>query len=148
MDRTQVSHFAGRLFIIWATREALCLVVISISSLGLPGGSAGKESACNAADPSSIPGLGRSAGEGMGYPLQYSWAEAEAQIPWPPDMINWPTGKDPDAGQDWRQEEKGTTEDELVGWHYQLEGHESEQAPGVGDGQGSLACCSPWGRRE
>ena len=51
--------------------------------------------------------------------------------------------KDPDAGKDWRQEEKGTTEDEMIGWHHQLDGHEFEQAPGVGDGQGSLVCCSP-----
>ena len=57
------------------------------------------------------------------------------------------TGKDPDAGKDWRREEKGTTEDETVGWHHQLDGHEFEQAPGVG-GQGSLACCSPWGCKE
>ena len=56
--------------------------------------------------------------------------------------------EDPDAGQDWRQEEKGTTEDELVGWHHWFNGHESEQAPGVGDGQGILACSSPWARRE
>ena len=56
--------------------------------------------------------------------------------------------KDPDAAKDLRQEEKGTTEDEIVGWHHQLDGHESEQAPGVGDDQGSLACCSPWGRKE
>ena len=55
---------------------------------------------------------------------------------------------DSDAGKDWKQEEKGTTEDEMVGWHHQLCGHEFEQAPGVGDGQGSLACCSPWGRKE
>jgi len=61
---------------------------------------------------------------------------------------NWLIGKDPDAGKDWRQEEKGMTEDEMVGWHHRLDGHESEQAPGVGDGQGSLACCSPWGRKE
>ena len=52
--------------------------------------------------------------------------------------------KGPDVGKDWRQEEKGTTEDEMVGWHYQLNGHEFEQAPGVGDGQGNLVCCSPW----
>ena len=58
------------------------------------------------------------------------------------------TGKDPDAGKDWRQEEKGTTEDEMVGWHHRLNGHEFEQAPGVGDGQGSLACCSPWGCKQ
>ena len=60
---------------------------------------------------------------------------------------NWLTGKDPDAGKDWRQEEKQTTEDETVGWNHQLDGHEFEQAPGVGDGQGSLACCSPWGHK-
>ena len=72
-------------------------------------------------------------------------AEAEAPILWPPDVKNWLIGKDPDAGKDWRQEEKGTTEDEMVGWHHWLEGLEFEQAPGVGDGQGSLACCSPWG---
>ena len=71
-------------------------------------------------------------------------AEAETPILRPPDVKNWLTGKDPDAGKDWRQEEKGTTEDEMVGWHHQLEGHEFEQAPGVDDGQGSLACCCPW----
>ena len=58
------------------------------------------------------------------------------------------TGKDPDAGKDRGQEEKGATEDEMVGWHHRLNGHEVEQAPGVGDGQGSLAFCSPWGRKE
>ena len=58
------------------------------------------------------------------------------------------TGKDPDAGKDGRQEEKGTTEDEMVRWHHRLEGHEFEQALGVGEGQGSLACSSPWGRKE
>ena len=61
-------------------------------------------------------------------------AEAEAPVLWPPDAKNWLIGKDPDAGKDWRQEEKGTTEDEIVGWHHQLYGHEFEQAPGVGDG--------------
>ena len=71
--------------------------------------------------------------------------EAETPILWPPDGKNWLTGKDPDAGKDWRWEEKGTTEDEMVGWHHQLDGHEFEQDPGVGDGQGSLAYCSPWG---
>ena len=75
-------------------------------------------------------------------------AEAEAPILWPPDVKNWLNGKDPDAGKDWRQEEKGTTEDEMAGWHHWLDRHEFEQAPGVGDGQGSLACCSPWGRNE
>ena len=75
-------------------------------------------------------------------------AEAETPILWPPDVKNWLVTKDPDAGKDWRQEEKGTTEEGMVGWHHQLDGHEFEQTPGVGDGQGNLACCSPWGCKE
>ena len=75
-------------------------------------------------------------------------AEAETPILWPSDVKKWLTGKDPDAGKDWRQEEKGTTVDEMVGWHHWLDGHEFEQTPGVGDGQGGLACCSPWGHKE
>ena len=75
-------------------------------------------------------------------------AEAEALIIWPPDVKNWLTGKDPAAGKDWRQEEKGLTEDEIVGWHHWLDGHEFEQVPGIGDVQGGLACCSPWGHKE
>ena len=75
-------------------------------------------------------------------------AEAEIPILWPSDGKNWLIGKDPDAGKDWRQEEKGTTEDDMFGWHHRLNEHEFEQAPGVGDGQGSLACCSPWGCKE
>ena len=74
--------------------------------------------------------------------------ESETPIFWPPDEKNWLTGKDPDAGKDWRQEEKGTTENEMVGWHHWVDGHEFQQAPGVGDGQGSLVCCSPWGQKE
>ena len=74
--------------------------------------------------------------------------EAETPILWPPDVKNWLIGKDYDAGKDWLREEKGTTEDEMVGWHHWLDGHEFEQAVGVGDGQGSLACCSPWGGKE
>ena len=74
-------------------------------------------------------------------------AEAEAPILWP-DVKNWLIGKDPDAGKDWRQEEKGMIEDEMVGWHQRLDGYEFEQTPGVGDGQGGLACCSPWGHKE
>ena len=62
--------------------------------------------------------------------------------------IYWLIGKDPNAGKDWRQEEKGTTEDEMVGWHHWLDGHEFEWTLGVGDGQEDLACCSPWGRKE
>ena len=75
-------------------------------------------------------------------------AEAETPILWPCDTKSWLTGKDPDAGKDWGQEEKGMTEDKMVGWHHQLNGHEFEQALGVGDGQGSLACCSPRGCKE
>ena len=75
-------------------------------------------------------------------------AEAEAPILWPPDERSWLIGKDPDAGKDWRQEEKGMTEDEMVGWHHWLNGRECEQTPGGGEGQGSLACCSPWGYKE
>ena len=74
--------------------------------------------------------------------------EAETPILWPPDVKNWLIWKDPDARKDWRREEKGMTEDEMVGWHHWLNWHEVEQTPGVGDGQGSLACCSPWGYKE
>ena len=70
--------------------------------------------------------------------------EAEAPIIWPPDAKSWLIGKDPDARKDWGQEEKGTTEDEMVGWHHWLDGHEFEQTPGDGEGQASLACYSPW----
>ena len=75
-------------------------------------------------------------------------AEAQTPILWPPDTNSQLIGKDPDAGKDWGQEEKRTTEDEMVGWHHRLSGHEFEQAPGVGDGQGSQACYSPRGRKE
>ena len=75
-------------------------------------------------------------------------AEAETPILWPPDAKNWLTRKDPDTGKDWKWEEKGTTEDEMVGWHHRLDGHGFGWTLGVGDGQGSLACCSPWGRKE
>ena len=75
-------------------------------------------------------------------------AEDETPVLWSPDTKNWLTGKDPDAGKDWKQEKNEMTEDETVGWHHQLDGHEFEQALGVGDGQGSLACCSPWGHKE
>ena len=71
-------------------------------------------------------------------------AEAETPILRSPDVKNWLLRKDPDAGKDWRQEEKGTTEDEMVRRHHQLDGHEVEWALGVGDEQGGLACCSPW----
>ena len=74
--------------------------------------------------------------------------EAAALLLWPPDAKDWITGKDPDAGKDWRQEEKGMTEDEMVGWHHWLDGHEFEQAQGVGDGQGCLAYSSISSRKE
>ena len=84
-----------------------------------------------------------------------SWAfigrtdfEAETPILWPPDAKNWLIGKDPEAGKDWGQEEKGTTEDEMVEWHHRLNGHGFGWTPGVGDGQGGLECCSSWGCKE
>ena len=67
---------------------------------------------------------------------------------WPPDVKSWLIGKDPDSGKDWGQAEEGTTEDEMTGWHHWLSGHELEQALGVGDGEGSLACCNPWSCKE
>ena len=74
-------------------------------------------------------------------------AEAETPIIWPPDVKNWLIGKDPDAGKDWRQEERRTAEDEMVGWYHWLNGHEFEQTLGDSEGKGSLVCCSPWGHR-
>ena len=74
--------------------------------------------------------------------------DAKAPVLWPPDSKNWLFGKDPDSGKDWRQEEKGTTEGEMVGWHHRLDGHELGRIPGDGDGQGGLVCCSPWCRKE
>ena len=91
--------------------------------------------------------VGEDSWESLGWQGNQSWifigktdAESEAPILWPPDAKNWLIGKDPDAGKDWRQEEKGVTEDEMAGWHHRLNGHESEQAAGVGDVQGSLVC--------
>ena len=75
-------------------------------------------------------------------------AEAETPILWPPHAKSWLIGKDPDAGSDWGQEEKGMTEDEMAGWHYWLDAHEFEWTPEVGDGQGGLECCDSWGRKQ
>ena len=75
-------------------------------------------------------------------------AEAETPILWPPAGKNWLIWKDPDAGKDWREEKKGTSEDEMVEWCHRINEHEFEWTLGVGDGQGGLACCSPWGRKE
>ena len=74
-------------------------------------------------------------------------AKAETPVLWPPDAKSWLTGKDPDAEKDWGQE-KGMTEDEMVGWHHRLDGHEFEWTQGVGDGQGGLGCCDSWGHKE
>ena len=92
-------------------------------------------------------------GEGTKIPQarQHSqkWKQrTKAPILRPPDAKNWLIGKDSEAGKDWRQKEKGTTENEMLGWHHWLDGHEFEQVAGVGDGQGSLACCSPWHCKE
>ena len=75
-------------------------------------------------------------------------AKAETLVLWPPYVKSWLIGKDSDAGRDCGQEGKGTTEDEMAGWHHWLNGHESEWTPGVGDGQGGLACCDSWGLKE
>ena len=75
-------------------------------------------------------------------------AKAEALILWPPTAKSWLIGKDPNAGKDRRQEKKGMTEDEMIRWHHWFNGHEFEKVPGDGEGQGSLACCSPWGHKE
>ena len=75
-------------------------------------------------------------------------AKAETPVLWPPHEKSWLIGKDSDAARDWGQEEKGTTEDEMAGWHHWLDGHESEWTPGVGDGQGGLVCCDSWGHKE
>ena len=74
--------------------------------------------------------------------------ETETPILWPPDAKRWLIWKDPDAGKDWGQEEKGTTKDDIVGWHHWLSGHEFGWTPGVSDGQGVLVCCCPWGPKE
>ena len=75
-------------------------------------------------------------------------AKAETPVLWPPHAKSWLIGKDSHVGRDWGQEEKGMTEDEMAGWHHCLDGHESEWTPGGGDGQGGLACCDSWGRKE
>ena len=85
--------------------------------------------------------------------IDQSWVfigriDGEAPILWPPDVKSWLIWKDPDAGKDWGQEEKGTTEDEMVRWHHRLSGHGFGWTLGVGNGQGGLACCSPWGHKE
>ena len=131
-----------------------------VPSTVFPGGSDGKDSACNAGELSSIPRSGRSPGEGNGNPLHYSclknpmdrgawWATVHGVAKSRTWLSNFPSLHfTSDAGRDWGQEEKGTTEDEMAGWHHWLDGRESEWTPGVGDGQGGLACCDSWGRKE
>ena len=75
-------------------------------------------------------------------------AKAETPVLWPPHVKSWLIGKDSDVGRDWGQEEKGTMEDEMAGWHQRLDGHKFEWTPGVGDGQGGPACCNSWGCKE
>ena len=102
-----------------------------------------KESVCNAGDVGLIPGSGRS--------LEKEMATRSSTLAWEIPWISggsWLIGKYFDAGRDWGQEEKGTTEDEMAGWHHWLDGRESQRTPGVGDGQGGLACCDSWGRKE
>ena len=82
------------------------------------------------------------------YSLEILLLKLKLQYLWSPDVKSWLIGKDPDTSKDWAQEEKATTVDEMVGWHHRLNGHEFEQAPGDGEGQGSLVCCSPWGCKE
>ena len=83
-----------------------------------------------------------------GISLEGNDAKAETPVLWPPHVKSWLIGKDSDAGRDWGQEDKGTTEDEMAGWHHWLDGRESEWTLGVGDGQGGLACCDSWGHKE
>ena len=99
--------------------------------------------------------VGEDSWESLGLQGDQSWVffeitdtKAETPILWLPHVKSWLTGKDPDAGRDWGQEEKGMTEDEIAGWHHWLDGHEFEWTPGVGDGQGVLSCCDSWGRKE
>ena len=80
--------------------------------------------------------------------LNWTDAEAKTSIFWSPDVKSWLIGKDPDAGKDWGQEEKGVTEDEMAGWHHWVNGHEFEWTLEDCEGQGSLVCCSPWGLKK
>ena len=100
-------------------------------------------------------GVGEDSWESLGLQGDQPWdffgrndAEAETPVLRPPHAKSWLTGKDSDAGRDWGQEEKGMTEDEMVGWHHWLSGREFEWTLGVSDGQGGLACCDSWGRKE
>ena len=119
-DWTQVSRIAGQFFITWVTREAH----FTAYYYKIPVHSKGDQSWVF---------FGRND------------AKAKTPVLWPPHAKSWLIGKVSDAGRDWGQEEKGTTEDDMAGWHHRLDGCEFEWTPGVGDGQGGLACCSSWG---
>ena len=100
-------------------------------------------------------GAGEDSWESLGLQGDQSWVfigrtdvEAETSVLWPPDANSWLVWEDPDAGEDWGQEEKGMTEDEMAGWHHRLNGHGFGWTLGVGEGQGGLACCGSWGRKE
>ena len=99
-----------------------------------------------------VPGTAKRSNQSISKEINVDYSlerlDAEAPILWPPDVKCWLTGKDPDAGKDWGQEEKGATEDEMVGWHHQLNGHEFEQTLGDTEGEASLECCSPWGHKK
>ena len=104
---------------------------------------------CGVGEDSWVPSTARRSNQSILEEISPEYSlEAETPILGPLLVKNWLIGKDPDAGKGWKQEEKGMTEDEMVGGHHQLNGHEFEQAPGVGDGQGSLACYSPWGCKD
>ena len=104
---------------------------------------------CGVGEDSWVPSNARRSNQSIQEEISPEYSlEAETPVLGPLLVKNWLIGKDPDAGKGWKQEEKGMTEDEMVGEHHQLNGHEFEQAPGVGDGQGSLACCNPWGCKD
>ena len=107
----------------------------------------GAEDSCSPLDSKEIQSV-HSKGDQSWIFTERTAAEAEAPILWPPAAKNQLIRKDPDAGKDWRYKEKGTTEEEMFGWHHWLDGHESEEVPGNVGGQGSIACCSPWGHKE
>ena len=100
-------------------------------------------------------GVGEDSWESLGLQGDQAWdffgrndAKAETPVLWPPHAKSWLIGKNSDAGRDWEQEEKGTTEDEMAGWHQWLDGRESEWTPGDGDEQGGMTCCDSWGRKD
>ena len=117
--------------------ENWCLMVVLEKTLGL------QESLGLQGDPTS-----QSSRKSIWVFIGRTDAEAEAPVLWPPDAKSQFIRKDPDAGKDWRQEEKGTTADEMVGWQHWLNEHEFEQTLGDGEGQGSLVCCCPWGYKK